>query len=130
MKIRTGLPAWTIIALVFTTLPSLGQSAYEPYTFSTLAGNASYGIANGTGSAARFNSPTGVAVDSAGSVYVTDTGNKTIRKVTAAGVVTTLAGLAGSFGSADGTGRRQRQSCIMVRCNAPNGVAVDSAHNI
>ncbi len=49
-----------------------------------------------------------MAVDSAGNVYVADTGNHTIRKVTPGGVVTTLAGLAGSSGSADGTGSAAR----------------------
>ena len=90
----------------------------------TLAGRAgSAGSADGTGSAARFYYPRGVAVDSAGNVYVADTGNHTIRKVTPAGVVTTLAGLAGSSGSADGTGSA-------ARFNYPPGVAVDSAGNV
>ena len=47
---------------------------------------------------------TGVAVDSAGNVYVADTYNYTIRKITPGAVVSTLAGLAGNIGSADGTG--------------------------
>ena len=72
---------------------------------STLAGLAgSYGSADGTGSAARFDDPQGVTVDGAGNVYVADTYNHTIRKVTPAGVVTTLAGVAGTLGFQDGTG--------------------------
>ena len=90
----------------------------------TLAGLAgSSGSADGTGSAARFYHPYGVAVDSAGNVYVADTCNHTIRKVTPGGVVTTLAGLAGSSGSADGTGSA-------ARFYIPYGVAVDSAGNV
>src|SRR6266550_4351193 len=83
---------------------------YEPYTFTTLAGNAGYGSADGTGSGARFNFPKGVAVDTAGNVYVADSYNHTIRKVTTAGAVTTLAGLPGSAGSADGKGSDARFS--------------------
>ena len=70
-----------------------------------------------------FFEPSGVAVDSAGNVYVADTGNNTIRKVTPAGVVTTLAGQPGGYGSSDGTGTN-------ARFNYPYGVAVDSAGNI
>src|SRR5438034_710512 len=75
------------------------------------------------GNAARFFHPSGVAVDRAGNVYVADTGNHTIRKVTPAGVVTTLAGLAGYAGSTDGMGSS-------ARFNGPNSVTVDTAGNI
>src|SRR5262249_7444129 len=90
----------------------------------TLAGTAGMtGSADGTGAAARLFSPISVAGDSAGTLYVTEMGNQTIRKITSAGVVTTLAGTAGVAGSADGTG-------AAARFNHPTGVSVDSAGNL
>ena len=90
-------------------------------TFAGKAGET--GSADGTGSNARFNGPRGVAVNAAGDVYVADTFNNTIRKITPAGVVSTLAGLAGQTGSADGTGSA-------AQFNRPRGVAVDAASNV
>jgi len=69
----------------------------------TLAGSAAQGSANGTGAAASFYSPNGVTVDASGNVYVTDSGNNLVRKITQAGVVTTLAG-SGANGATDSTG--------------------------
>ncbi len=90
----------------------------------TLAGLAGVsGTVDGTGSAARFNSPDGIAVDANGNVYVADSANDTIRKITAAGVVTTFAGLATNSGSADKTG-------TAARFNFPIGLAIDAAGNI
>ncbi|MBI4326541.1 MAG: hypothetical protein HY674_14940 [Chloroflexi bacterium] len=91
---------------------------------STLAGKAGEsGTTDGTGSAARFNTPSGVAVDAVGNVYVADMGNNTIRKVTPNGEATTLAGLAGESGSADGAGSA-------ARFDQPTGLAIDSAGNV
>ena len=69
---------------------------------STLAGQSS-GSADGPGAAALFWSTAGVATDSAGNIYAADYYNSTIRRITTNGDVTTIAGLAGNSGSADGT---------------------------
>ena len=90
----------------------------------TLAGSpGTAGSTDGTGDAALFNCPSGVAVDGTGNVYVGDTHNDTIRKITPAGVVTTLAGSPGNAGYADGTG-----SAAMFFY--PWGVAVDGSGNV
>lgn len=90
----------------------------------TLAGlEGTPGDADGSGNAARFAAPKGVAADSAGNVYVADDLNHTIRKITPAGVVTTLAGLAGARGANNGTGSAARFS-------NPRSVAVDSSGNV
>lgn len=62
------------------------------------------GHQDGSGTAALFNQPTGLGIDSAGNLYVADTGNSVIRKITPAGAVTTLAGLATVGGQKDGSG--------------------------
>jgi len=75
------------------------------------------GSANGTGTAARFDSPCGLAFDQGGNLYVGDTGNGLIRKITSAGAVTTLAGVVGSSGFVNGT-------AVSAQFNAPLGIAV------
>ncbi len=90
-------------------------------TYAGLAG--SWGWADGTGSNAFFRLPKSVAVDKTGILYVADFGNQTIRKITSGGVVTTFAGVAGSYGSADGTGSAAQFA-------GPSGVAVDDAGNV
>jgi len=91
---------------------------------STFAGTAgASGNADGTGAAARFSNVNGLAIDAGGNLYLADWGNHTIRRITPAGVVTTLAGTPGAAGSADGTG-------VAARFNLPTGVAVDAAGNV
>ena len=90
-------------------------------TFAGLAGNS--GSTDGSGSAARFYYPGGLAVDGTGNIYVADTFNNTIRKISSSGVVTTLAGTAGQSGSADGAGS-------VARFQRPQGCAVDSQNNV
>jgi sugar lactone lactonase YvrE len=92
-------------------------------TVTTLAGaNGAVGYADGAGSAARFNGPSRVETDSQGNLYVTDTGNSVVRKISASGLVATLAGN-GTCGSADG------RSTAAQFCN-PKGVALDQWGNL
>jgi sugar lactone lactonase YvrE len=93
---------------------------------STLAGLAGLdGTADGVGSAARFHYPTAVAADARGNVYVADAMNRRLRKVTAAGVVTTLAGSdTAPFGGIDGIGAGVTFDTIMP------GIALDGAGNL
>jgi len=81
------------------------------------------GSTNGTGAAARFNQPIGLAIDASDNIYVADVGNHTIRKITSSAVVTTLAGTAGSSGSTDATG-------AAARFNNPSGITADSSGNL
>jgi len=85
---------------------------------STLAGGKE-GFADGIGAAAAFHTPSAVALDHEGNLYVADTGNHAVRKVAPDGAVTTLAG-GGSPGYLDGVGRA-------ARFNGPVGIAVDDA---
>ena len=101
------------------------------WVVTTLAGEAGLsGSGDGTNSAARFNGPVGVAVDSAGNIYVVDGMNDAIRKVTPSGtnwVVTTLAGRPGSPGSQDGTNSDAR---FYFSVYDGGGLTVDSATNL
>ena len=87
----------------------------------TLAGGRE-GSADGAGAQASFHTPSGLAIDADGNLYVADTGNNRIRKVTPEGVVSTIAG-DGTAGYADGPSAQ-------ARFNGPIGVAVDKDGNV
>ena len=92
----------------------------------TLAGNGIPGYKDdGTGSNAQFNRPTGIAVDSKGNIYVADTGNHVIRKISSTGAVTLFAGTANVSGSANMVSTSDKATF-----NAPMGVAIDSLDNV
>ena len=94
-----------------------------PDMVSTLAGSGAAGFADGTGPAAQFSSPEGVAADGSGNLYVTDRINNRIRQiVVSTGVVTTLAG-SGTAGFADGPGPA-------AQFNNPQGMAADGSGNL
>ena len=102
-----------------------GGDAVPVSALALLAGDmGGRGTTDGTGVAARFNFPTGMATDSAGNIYVADADSHTIRKITPAGVVSTLAGAAGFAGSDDST------FGATATFNTPSGVAIDSAGNV
>ncbi|MDR0780783.1 MAG: IPT/TIG domain-containing protein [Pseudomonadales bacterium] len=98
------------------TATAVARFTYAPtYMVSTFAGD---------GSAEIFNVPIGVAVDAAGNVYVADSENNRIRKITPAGVVSTLAG-DGTYNFAD-----NNTNPLLARFKGPSGVAVDAAGNV
>ncbi|PYI83086.1 MAG: hypothetical protein DME26_15755 [Verrucomicrobia bacterium] len=125
--------------LLLTALTLNGTATFAQtvqYAFTNFAGMPGEpGNVDGIGSAARFDQPFGVAVDSARNVYVADKYNSTIRKITPAGAVTTLAGSAGQVGSADGVGSAARFGGVLCYCGdcivvGPESVAVDSTGNV
>jgi uncharacterized protein (TIGR03437 family) len=93
---------------------------------STVAGSGTlgYGGDGGAGTSAQLNFPTGVAVDSAGNLYIADFGNSAVRKLSTAGTISTVAGNGTQGYSGDGGLGK------LAQLNGPQGVAVDSAGNL
>ena len=113
-----------VVYVADTANSTIRSSLGSAPVFITWAGSAGIaGSQDGTGTSAHFNSPQGIAVDGSGNAYVLDAGNYTIRKITPAGVVTTLAGSPGVQGSADGTGSS-------ASFYYPSGITVDPSGNV
>jgi len=122
--VLAGIVMIGLLAVTVTACGGSKKATAGVAVVSTLAGQAgSKGSADGSGAAARFSVPYGIACDVAGNLYVADNGDSTIRKITPTGVVTTLAGKAGSSGSADGNG-------VAARFLNPAGIAGDAAGNL
>jgi sugar lactone lactonase YvrE len=86
----------------------------------TFAGS-TQGYADGTGTSAQFNNPTGIIIDASGNLFVADAGNYRIRKITQAGIVTTFAG--STQGYADGVG-------TVAKFKNPNKITIDNLGNL
>jgi sugar lactone lactonase YvrE len=115
----------TVTIAANTPLTGATGSNYDDgWTVTTIAGGVLDGSADGTGTDARFRGPSGIAIDSVGNLYVADSVNNSIRKITLGGVVTTFAGSTSSgWDYADGTGTG-------ARFRSPGGITIDSAGNL
>jgi sugar lactone lactonase YvrE len=124
VSLRISTTLFVSIFAGFSILSTAAQSVYpEAYTFTTLAGYPGEGSADGVGSDAQFFFPACIASDKAGNIYVADTDNNTIRRITPSGLVSTIAGIPGVFGHVDGP-------ASLAQFSVPTGVAVDAATNI
>lgn len=118
MKPKQKLFPICLLPALFFAGSVLAQTNYTPYTFITLAGSGITGSTDGYGTNAKYANVHDVAVDGAGNVYVADSSNDTIRRITPDGLVSTIAGKAGVTGTNDGIGTQ-------ARFNSPQGVVLD-----
>lgn len=110
----------TILSIFIALIIQFNLNAQNVSTF---AGSGIVGNADGNGSAASFNFPQGICIDAVGNIFVADTTNSTIRKITPTGTVSTIAGTVGVSGSWEGQG-------TAAAFNGPIAIAVDAAGNL
>ena len=131
-KAIAGIPSARDVTLDRTgnVYVTTGQYVYKVTssgTVTTIAGTGAapyFGGDNGPPTAARLHAPTGIAVDDAGNRYIADMVNNRIRKITAAGVITTIAG------TGDAGSKGDNRSATLAQLNGPRSVAVDSQQNV
>ena len=116
MKTHTLLYRQIFCFIIFL----ISSFSFAQGNVTTIAGS-TQGYSDGTGTVARFVGPNGLVVDAFGNIFVADTYNHKIRKITPAGVVTTFAG--STQGHSDGTG-------TAAQFSGPTGIAIDGSNNI
>jgi len=107
----------SVIKFTTTSTTSMPTAAVTTFAGSTSAGNT-----NGSGAAAQFNTPKGVGIDASGNLYIADSFNNSIRKVSTAAAVTTLAG-SGTLGYVDATG-------LNAQFYSPQATVADANGNV
>src|SRR5436305_1572238 len=114
----------TLLVLAQIQAPTAhGGSPRMTYRIETIAGGASSGD-GGLATAAQLSSIQSVAADRLGNLYLSDTDHQRIRKISATGVITTVAGAGTAGFSGDGG------PAIAAQLNLPYGIAVDLAGNV
>lgn len=119
MNLFKNIPHLNIVAVAVVAAVCITNCM--AYNVGTIAGSSPAGYADGTGTAAKFNDPRGLA-NKGGSVYVADKNNHSIRRITSQGAVTTFAG-SGIAGYVDATG-------TAAQFNKPWGIVIDNDGNI
>jgi len=119
------LPLLYIFFFIINNSFSQNLNYSTPYTFTTIAsqilnGN---GYQDGIGNIACFNQPSGIAIDNSGNLYIADTNNYVVRKISPSGIVSTIAGQVGVKGNKDGNGLSAQFGLIY-------GITIDSLNNI
>ena len=113
----TGIDQDAAGGFTFITGNRIKRLSADLSTITPVAGANGSGSTDGAAATALFNQPFALTQDSAGIVYVADSGNSTIRRIAIDGTVSTLAGLAGATGTTDGTGSA-------ARFDSPSGIAI------
>jgi len=126
INISKLIPYYLGIFFIIVTSSIAQNLVYtNPYTITTIASNIlnGNGYADGNGENAIFNQPSGVTVDTVGNIYIADSANNVIRKITSNGAVTTIAGKVGVSGYKDGIG-------LDAEFGQLYGLAIDNSNNL